>query len=102
MESGTSNTHLEDRVRTLERLSLNTRVTFGNICELLDGLETTKDPNDAETFHCCLNVEDSKMDCRTKALAQRFGIGGPDADDSPEFGLDVCDTRNTATSCRPD
>ena len=100
MESGTSDTHLEDRVRTLEKSSANTGLSFLNICELLDGLRAAK--NDA-VFHCCVNNDNNKMDCQTKTLAEERGIQflGDDGD-GVDDGRDLCDLTKTADSCLPD
>ena len=94
MESGTSNTHLEDRVRTLEKRVDNTALSFKNICELLDGVQAAKS---ASTFHCCVNRFNNKIDCRTETIAENLGIK-----ELTDDGRDICDISNTAVNCLPD
>ena len=94
MESGTSNTHLEDRVRTLEKRVDNTALSFKNICELLDGVQAAKS---ASTFHCCVNRFNNKIDCRTETIAENLGIK-----ELTDDARDICDISNTAVNCLPD
>ena len=80
-------------MKNVERLARNTGVSFGAICEAIDGVQTTKDGTGAE-FHCCLNVEDNKMACKTMSLATPIGI---------DTSMDnTCDTMATSPFCTPD
>ena len=89
MASGSSSTHLEDRIRNVERLARNTGVTFGAICEAIDGVMVG-----TKKFHCCLNADDNKMACKTVTTGMALGIDTT-TDNS-------CDTMATSTFCTPD
>ena len=92
MVSGSSGTNLEDRIKNVERLARNTGVTFGAICEAIDGIQTTRTGN--KEFHCCLNVDDNKMQCKSGTIGDDIGI---------DTSLDnTCDTMATSPFCTPD
>ena len=85
---------LEPRVSRVEMLAKNTGRSLARICENIDGKQET-DGSGSDTYHCCVNREDNKLDCATTSIARGLEIDMKNGDNT-------CDTTNKAKNCLPD